>query len=159
MNGWNIADPFMPSPELLAKWAELANKPRELPRMKRGDGFYTMPKSYPWGLPARKCEVCNETDGCVTVEPVPVDGELALTGSIGYIQDVTIITDVFVPNYKYQTKHIYSLVHKRGKVMIYVWERNPAPDAKEVSTYWYEYRSAREARVDMKRYGIGRRGW
>jgi hypothetical protein len=129
----------------------------ELPRMKKGGGIYTMPMDYPWSLPARPCEAHYGTGAAETVEPVPVDTAPLLTGSIGTLTGISIICDVYQPNPKYQTKYIYSLVHRRGKVMVYVWERNPKDNTS--TTYWYEYRSAREARVDMKKHGIGRRGW
>lgn len=130
----------------------------DLPRMKKGSGLYTMPMNYPWDLPARKCEA-HGSGAAQTIEPVPVDTAPLFTGSIGTITHFTMHCDVFQPNPKYQTKYIYSLVHRRGKVMVYVWHRNPDSESKTNTTYWYEYRSAREARVDMKKHGIGRRGW
>jgi len=134
-------------------------KPTGLPRMKKGCGIYTMPMNYPWDLPARKCEVYQRAGAVETIEPIPVETTSLLTGQIGMLQGITMHCDAYQPAPKYQTKYIYSIVHKRGKVMVYVWERNPDPASKKHATYWYEYRAAREARVDMKRYGIGRRGW
>ena len=150
MSGWILSE---------LESVRSSEKKSDLPRMKKGSGLYSMPMDYPWSLPARKCDVMRRGGASETVEPVPVDTAPLLTGSIGTLHGVSIICDVYQPNPKYQTKYIYSLVHRRGKVMVYVWHRNPDSADKTNTTYWYEYRSAREARVDMKKHGIGRRGW
>lgn len=150
---------IFPTKEVQDSWAAAANAPRELPKFKKGSAMYTMPRAYPWDLPVRNAQVCGKGIGCFYVDPVPVETAPLLTGHIGTLTGMTIHTDVYIPNYKPVSKYVYQLVHERNKVRVYVWERMPDAEIKDTTTYWYEYRSAREARVDMKRYKIGRRTW
>ena len=121
-----------------------------VPGRKFGQLWVMLP-SYPWNLPVRKhVEV---TDG-VTAEggPIPVETEKLLTeklltGKLGVLTGMTIITDGLerpkAPRYSYYLKH-----NKRGvEITVSDAEQNG-------HFYIYQYRSAREARAELKAHHV-----
>lgn len=144
--GWTMAD----SAKVLSisTPSESTGLYDQLPLRKRGWSFWQVPADFPLGLPHRPC--AKVTEGHVelfTKKPEEKLPEIQLTGRIGTLVGMTLITDGFKAPAR--SKYMYLLVHVPKGVKVYVFERD-----QNNRHYVFEYRSAREARVDMKRYRI-----
>lgn len=119
-----------------------------LPKVNRRWTAWTFPPSYPMDLPQRKCvKVSDGEEEIIEKQPIDMSG-LVMSGQIGYITGMEIHCDAFREPTP-QTKYYFMHKHTPKGVEVTVFERG-------VSNvhHMYEYRSARAARVEMKRCRI-----
>jgi hypothetical protein len=101
-----------------------------------------------WGRP-RLRGYTKVVDGVVTEEVGNQAVEIPkFTGQYGVLYGMTIITDSFREPVL-QSKYYFIPKHTPRGIEVYIFER-----AKENEYFIFKYRSAREARVDMKRCRI-----
>ncbi len=118
-----------------------------LPKVNKRWTMWTFPPTYPMDLPQRKCVKVSDGEEEI-IEKQPVDWTPAFNGQIGYITGMEIHCDSFrepTPQSKYYFLH----KHTPKGVEVYVFERGV-----DNVHHMYQYRSARAARVEMKRCRI-----
>lgn len=119
-----------------------------LPKLNRRWTAWTFPPSYPMDLPQRKCvKVSDGEEEIIEKQPVDMSG-LAVTGRIGYMTGMEIHCDTFIEPTP-QSKYYFMHKHTPKGVEVIVFERGV-----DNVHHMYEYRSARAARVEMKRCRI-----
>lgn len=119
-----------------------------LPKVNKRWTAWTFPPTYPMDLPQRKCvKVSDGEEEIIEKQPVDMSG-LAISGRIGYITGMEIHCDAFREPTP-QTKYYFMHKHTPKGVEVIVFERGV-----DNVHHMYEYRSARAARVEMKRCRI-----
>lgn len=118
-----------------------------LPKANKRWTMWSFPPSYPMDLPQRKCVKVSDGEEEI-IEKQPVDMAPAFTGQIGYITGMEIHCDAFIEPTS-QSKYYFLHKHTPKGVEVYVFERGV-----ENVHHMYSYRSARAARVEMKRCRI-----
>lgn len=148
-SGWNFID-------LSGKILSVSTPHKEspcmfgghLPKVNKRWTMWSFPSTYPMDLPQRDCvKVSDGEEEIIEKQPVDVSG-LAISGQIGYMTGMEIHCDSFREPTS-QTKYYFMHKHTPKGVEVYVFERG-------VSNvhHMYQYRSARAARVEMKRCRI-----
>lgn len=108
-----------------------------------------------WDYAHRK--IAGDFDCYETPRRTTYDKNNLFTGKLGVITSFNIISDRFIQPVARKSKYVYALTKgtdNRGRhiVQAYLWERdNPG------KTYWYKFRSARQAHTHLKRFGAAKR--